>query len=76
MRAVAAVTADVTTTGAAALLTAIRNERAVEFFTEGDSYHELRRLKQNVRGIAYNDATGLLKIPDGEVRANLGIIQN
>ena len=76
VRAVAGVNMDNTTVGAAALLTAIRNERAVEFFTEGDGYHELRRLKQNVRGIAYNDATGLLKIPDGEVRANLGIIQN
>ena len=76
VRAVAGVAADVSTTGATALLAAIRTERTVEFFTEGDGYHELRRLKQNVRGIAYNDATGLLKIPDGEVRANLGIIQN
>ena len=76
VRAVAGVAADNTTTGATALLSSIRSERAVELFTEGDSYHELRRLKQNVRGIAYNDATGLLKIPDGEVRANLGIIQN
>lgn len=76
VRTVAGVAADGTTTGAPALLTAIRDERAVEFFTEGDSYHELRRLKQMIRGIAYNDAIGLLKIPDGEVRANLGIIQN
>ncbi len=76
VRAVAGVAADVTTTGGPALLAAIRDERAVELFTEGDSYHELRRLKLNIRGIAYNDATGLLKIPDGEVRANLGIIQN
>ena len=76
VRAVAGVAADETTTGGPALLTAIRNERAVEFFTEGDGYHELRRLKQNVRGIPYNDATGLLKIPDGEVKANLGLIQN
>ena len=76
VRAVAGVSADNATTGAPALLTAIRNERAVEFFTEGDGYHELRRLKLSVRGIAYNDAIGLLKIPDGEVRANLGMIQN
>ncbi len=76
VRAVAGVDADNSTTGTTALLAAIRAERAVELFTEGDSYHELRRLKLNVRGIAYNDATGLLKIPDGEVRANLGIIQN
>ena len=76
IRAVAGVAADNTTTGAAALLTLIRNERTVEMFTEGDGYHELRRLKLNVRGIPYNDASGLLKIPDGEVRANLGMIQN
>jgi starch-binding outer membrane protein, SusD/RagB family len=76
VRAVAGIAADITTTGAASLLTAIRNERAVEFFTEGDCYHELRRLKLNVRGIPYNDASGLMKIPDGEVRANLGMIQN
>ncbi len=76
VRAVAGVSADVTTTGAAALLTAIRTERVVEFFTEGDGYHELRRLKLNIRGIAYNDAIGLLKIPDGEVRANLNMVQN
>ena len=76
VRAVAGVAADAITTGAAALLTAIRTERAVEFFTEGDGYHELRRQKLNVRGIPFNDASGLLKIPDGEVRANLGMIQN
>lgn len=76
VRAVAGVAADVSTTGATALLSAIRNERLVEFFTEGDGYHELRRLKLPVRTIPYNDASGLLKIPDGEVRANLGIIQN
>ncbi len=76
VRAVAGVAPDVTTVGATALLTAIRTERAVEFFTEGDGYHELRRLKLDVRGIAYNDAKGLLKIPDGEVGANPGMIQN
>ncbi|MFC4262119.1 RagB/SusD family nutrient uptake outer membrane protein [Ferruginibacter yonginensis] len=76
VRAVAGVVADNSTSGATALLTAIRNERQVELFTEGDSYHELRRLKQSVRGIAFDDATGLLKIPDGEVRVNPGMIQN
>ncbi len=76
VRAVAGVDADETTTGAEALLTAIRTEREVEFFTEGMSYHELRRLKAQVRGIAYDDAKGLLKIPDGEVRVNPSMIQN
>ncbi len=76
VRAVAGVSTDLTSVGAPSLLTAIRTERAVEFFTEGDGYHELRRLKLNIRGIAYNDAAGLLKIPDGEVRANLNMVQN
>ncbi len=76
VRAVAGVAADNSTTGSVALLTAIRNERTVEFFTEGDCYHELRRLKLNVRGIAYDDAKGLLKIPDGEIRVSPGMIQN
>ncbi len=76
VRAVAGVAADNTTTGATGLLSAIRSERSVELFTEGDGYHELRRLKLPVRGIPYDDATGLLKIPDGEVRVNLNIVQN
>ena len=76
VRAVAGVSADNTTTGATALLAAIRAERTVEFFTEGDSYHELRRLKFTIRGIAFDDATGLLKIPDGEIRVNPSMIQN
>ncbi len=76
VRAVAGVTPDNATSGATALLAAIRAERLVEFFTEGDGYHELRRLKLPIRGIAYDDAIGLLKIPDGEVRVNPGMIQN
>ena len=76
VRAVAGVAPDLVSSGATALLTAIRAERLVEFFTEGDGYHELRRLKLTIRGIAYDDAIGLLKIPDGEVRVNPGMIQN
>lgn len=76
VRNVAEVAPDNTTIGGPALLAAIRAERTVEFFTEGDSYHELRRLKLNVRGLSYDDATALLKIPDGEVRVNPGMVQN
>ena len=76
VRAVAGIAADNATTGASALLSAIRTERSVELFTEGDGYHELRRLKQPIRSIAFDDAAGLLKIPDGEVRVNLNIVQN
>lgn len=76
VRAVAGIAPDNLTTGATALLVAIRTERALEFFTEGDSYHELRRLKLTIRGAAFDDAAALLKIPDGEVRVNPGMIQN
>jgi starch-binding outer membrane protein, SusD/RagB family len=76
VRAVAGVAPDNTTTGNTALLTAIRNERLVEFFTEGDGYHELRRLKLQVRGIAFDDANGLLKIPDSEIRVSPNMVQN
>lgn len=76
VRAVANVSPDNTTTGAAALLAAIRTERHVELALEGDRFHELRRLKSNIRGIAYNDSKQLLKIPDSETTANPNIVQN
>ncbi len=76
LRTLARVPADNTTTSKDALLTAIREERRVELFTENDRFHELRRLKQNIRGLAYNDSKMLLKIPDVETQANPDIVQN
>jgi len=76
VRTVANVASDNTTTGASALLTAIRSERRIEFAMEGDQYNELRRLKIAVRGVPFNDAKQLLKIPDSEVNANPSIVQN
>lgn len=61
---------------ATASLSDIQAERRVEFFMEGDRFHELRRLKQSVRGEAYNSSKILLKIPDSETSANANIEQN
>lgn len=76
LRVLAGLTADNTTTDKDALLTAIREERRVELFTENDRFHELRRQRQNIRGLAYDNAKMLLKIPDIETQANPDIVQN
>jgi len=76
LRTLAGIPLDNTTTSQEELLTAIREERRVEMFTENDRFHELRRLRQNIRGLAYNDSRMLLKIPDVEVQSNPDIIQN
>ncbi len=76
VRAVAGVALDNATTGSAGLLTAIRNERRVEFAMEGHQFNELRRLKVTIRGVAFNDSKQLLKIPDSETNASPGIVQN
>ncbi|MBD2766698.1 RagB/SusD family nutrient uptake outer membrane protein [Hymenobacter sp. BT664] len=76
LRTLADVPVDAITTSQAALLTAIQDERRIELFTENDRFHELRRLKQNIRGLPYNDSRMLLKIPDIEVQANPDIVQN
>jgi hypothetical protein len=61
---------------AADLLTAIQAERRLELAMEGDRFNEMRRLKQQVRGLPFNDKSQLLKIPDSETRANGDIEQN
>ncbi len=58
------------------LLDAIQAERRLELAMEGDRYFELRRLKMQIRGLAFNDPAQLLKIPDSETRANPTIVQN
>ncbi|SFC12313.1 SusD family protein [Flexibacter flexilis DSM 6793] len=54
----------------------IQAERRVELVMEGDRFHELRRLKQNVRSNPFNSSDLLLKIPDSETNANSAIEQN
>jgi hypothetical protein len=67
--------ADNTITGKQALLDAIRFERRIELFLEGDRFHQLRRRRQSSRGIAFNSGR-LLPIPQDEVNGNPGIVQN
>ena len=58
------------------ILTRIREERRLELLLEGDRFHELRRLRQDIRGLPFDATRILLKIPDSEVQANDGIVQN
>jgi len=76
LRALAGLPADNLSSTDTELYTAIQNERRLELAMEGDRYYELRRLKQQIRGLAFNDKTQLLKIPDSETRANPNIEQN
>jgi hypothetical protein len=76
LRVLAGLPQDITSSTDPALLTAIQSERRFELATEGDRYYELRRLKQQIRGLPFNHKTQLLKIPDSETRANQTIEQN
>jgi len=59
------------------LIDKIRLERRKELAFEGDDYHNLRRLKINVRhGAAYNDSRLLFKIPQEEMSGNPLMEQN
>jgi starch-binding outer membrane protein, SusD/RagB family len=70
VRRVAQATEDNATSDAAALRRLIQTERRVEFFCEGDRWHELRRLKStNIRNsVGFDNKKGLMKIPDTETR--------
>jgi len=64
-------------TGTVQLLEKIRFERRWELCFENDRYHELKRLKMNLRdGISYNDPSLLFKIPQEEIAGNPSIEQN
>lgn len=61
----------------ATFIDSIRLERRKELAFEGDNYHNLRRLKQNVRhNAAYNDPRLLFKIPQEEMSGNPLMEQN
>jgi len=61
----------------ASFIDSIRLERRKELAFEGDDYHNLRRLKFNVRhGAAYNDSRLLFKIPQEEMSGNPLMEQN
>jgi hypothetical protein len=76
LRVLAGIPADNTSSTDIDLYAAIQNERRLELAMEGDRFFEMRRLKQQIRGLAFNDKTQLLKIPDSETRANPNIEQN
>lgn len=59
------------------LLAVIQQERRIELVYEGDRYHNLRRMKQNLRGgIPYDDNSLLFKIPQEEMSGNSLMVQN
>lgn len=60
------------------VLELIRKERQLEFFGEGHRWQDLRRFKTaNIRlNVGYNNKRSLLKIPESEVKGNVGIEQN
>jgi len=76
VRKVAGANEDNATTSKDFLIMAIQDERRIELAMEGDRYHELRRLKKDIRGLKFNDKAGLLKIPDSEMRGNPTMEQN
>jgi hypothetical protein len=76
VRAIAQAPFDNSTSDRNAMIAVIQAERRIELAMEGDRYHELRRLKQDIRGIAFNDKKGLLKLPDSEMRGNPSLEQN
>jgi hypothetical protein len=60
-----------------ALLDSVRLERRRELCFEGDRFHNLRRMKQNVRsGVKWNDPSLLFKIPQEEMSGNPLMVQN
>jgi hypothetical protein len=59
------------------LLDSVRNERRRELCFEGDRYHNLKRMKQNLReGISWNSDAPIFKIPAEEVSGNNLMVQN
>lgn len=65
------------TISSAALLDSIRLDHKREMIFEGDRYHNLKRLKQDLRaGVPWNDPASLFKIPQEEMSGNPLMIQN
>jgi hypothetical protein len=58
------------------LAQAIQRERLIELAVEGNRFHELKRLRQNIRSTPWNGNQAIFKIPDVEVNANPNAAQN
>ncbi|MBU0486787.1 MAG: RagB/SusD family nutrient uptake outer membrane protein [Bacteroidetes bacterium] len=57
-------------------LDSVRVEHRREMCFEGDRYHNLKRMKQNINGLPYNDPSFLFKIPQEEMSGNSLMEQN
>ena len=62
--------------GKDAVISNIRKERRLELALRGERLHELKRLKQSVRGDAWDARKILFQIPDNEQSGNPTIIVN
>ena len=64
-------------TNIVSLSDSIKIERRRELICEGDRYHTLKRLKQDLKpGVPWNDPASLFKIPQEEMSGNPLMIQN
>ncbi len=64
-------------TDGADLINQFREERRLEMaFEWSNRFHELKRTKQDVRGLPYNSCDLLFKIPNTETNGNPSIVQN
>ncbi|MES2332564.1 MAG: RagB/SusD family nutrient uptake outer membrane protein [Bacteroidota bacterium] len=62
--------------GQAGIIAAVRKERRLELCFRGERLHELKRLKLDVRGDAWDSRKVMFQIPDEEQSGNPGIILN
>jgi hypothetical protein len=62
--------------GQTGIINAVRKERRLELSFRGERLHELKRLKMDVRGDAWDSRKILFQIPDDEQSGNPGIILN
>lgn len=62
--------------GQNSILDAVRKERRLELALRGERLHELKRLKQTVRGDTWDSPKTLFQIPDDEQNGNPGIKLN
>jgi hypothetical protein len=59
-----------------AIIAAVQKERRLELALRGERLHELKRLRQTVRGDAWDSRKILFQIPDNEQNGNPGITVN
>jgi hypothetical protein len=62
--------------GQTGIINAVRKERRLELSFRGERLHELKRLKMDVRGDAFDSRKVIFQIPDDEQSGNPGITLN